>query len=577
MRAMREMLQSLVGPLVLVLASLLWLGARGEGAVPGVAVAAAQMRPAGGDWERLDTATLARWTGPLELRWTLTLAQPEPALGLRVAIRGAGELRCNGLTVLRNGVAARRASDEVPGLVDRWVVLPPLPAGTHTLEWHGSSHFLPAQRWRLTEARVAPVRLEAMSQARHARWLVVAVAWGGLALTWLYFLRLRQAAGSGGGDHGGAYRTLVALGAVGLLLPLVESARDLWNYAYVWHALRLRTVLLCTLLAAWLLPLWALLSLHAPGQPLRWAVAWGVALTATALVTLTVLGNDAAAWALHFSALLATGWLVAKARPVSVEPSTGGLGAALIPPLWSLRALIGVALVLMVLQPHEFLDGLYTITLSALMVAAMLHHARVQQDRAVQEATLRQALHTRLLRTSMQPHGLMNTLAVLQELIEQHPAQASQLVDRLADQFTLLRELSQRDRVGLREELALVRTQLDLVGLARDTYVALQVHGPVDDVSLPPGVLHTLVENAITHGGIRASAPQFVVHIDEEPQGRWRIRLASPRGAGREGGSGQGQRFVRESLAGAFGDDWSFQGQPDSATTWLDTLSLPRA
>ena len=92
--------------------------------------------------------------------------------------------------------------------------------------------------------------------------------------------------------------------------------------------------------------------------------------------------------------------------------------------------MIGVALVLMVLQPHEFLDGLYTITLSALMVAAMLHHARVQQDRALQEAALRQALHTRLLRTSMQPHGLMNTLAVLQELIEQHPAQASQRVDR---------------------------------------------------------------------------------------------------------------------------------------------------
>jgi hypothetical protein len=88
--------------------------------------------------------------------------------------------------------------------------------------------------------------------------------------------------------------------------------------------------------------------------------------------------------------------------------------------------------------------------------------------------------------------------------------------------------------------------------------------------------LHTLVENAITHGGIRSATPVFAVHVDEEPPGRWRIRLASPRGSGREGGSGQGHRFVRESLSAAYGEDWNYQGQPASATTWLDTLSLPR-
>ena len=49
-------------------------------------------------------------------------------------------------------------------------------------------------------------------------------------------------------------------------------------------------------------------------------------------------------------------------------------------------------LVLMVMQPAAFVDGLYTITLAALMVAAMLHHARVQQDRATQEAALRHAV-----------------------------------------------------------------------------------------------------------------------------------------------------------------------------------------
>jgi hypothetical protein len=434
--------------------------------------------------------------------------------------------------------------------------------------------------------------LEALSSARHARWLVVAVAWGALALTWLYFLRLEWTRGPGAKgaaaaasatSHGGparAHRILVALGVVGLLLPLVESARDLWGYPYTWHLVRLRTVLLFTLLAAWLLPLWALQVLRPPRHVARWAIAWGAFLVLLSLAAVATLGYDAAAWLLHLSGLVGCGallWAAPRSPSARTSRQRGDMPPPLAPSLAPLCALVAVALMLLLLQPGAFIDGLYTITWAALMVAAMLHHARVQQDRAQHESALRQQLATRLLRASMQPHGLMNTLAVLQELIEQRPAQASLLVERLADQFSLLRELSKRERVGLREELELVQTQLDLVGMARSLPVRLAVDGPIDGVNLPPGVLHTLVENAITHGGIKATPAAFALHIQEAPAGRWRLRLSSPRGAGREGGSGQGQRFVRESLTGAFGDDWSYEAGPADAAVWVDTLSFPRA
>jgi hypothetical protein len=366
---------------------------------------------------------------------------------------------------------------------------------------------------------------------------------------------------------------------VGLLLPLVEGARDLWGYPYPWHLARLRTVLLCTGLAAWLLPLWALQVLRPPRRAWRWAVAWGAFLLLLALAAVATLGHDAAVWLLHFSGLVACGallWTAPPAPPAETSAHDDDRQPPLAPSLGPLRALVVVSLALMLMQPGAFIDGLYTITWAALMVAAMLHDARAQQARAQHESALRQRLASRLLRESMQPHGLMNTLAVLQELIEQRPAQASLLVERLADQFSLLRELSKRERVGLREELELVRTQLDLVGMARSLPLRLAVDGPVDGVSLPPGVLHTLVENAITHGGIKATAPAFALHIDEAPAGRWRLRLTSPRGAGRDGGSGQGQRFVRESLTGAFGDDWGYEAGPAEAAVWVDTLSFPR-
>ena len=110
--------------LALLLSSFAWLYAPGDVAVPGVAVASGQMRQASGEWTALDGAVLATWPGPYELRWQLKLAQDEQALGLRLALRGAAELFCDGQLVLRSGRPGRTAAEEVPGPIDRWLALP---------------------------------------------------------------------------------------------------------------------------------------------------------------------------------------------------------------------------------------------------------------------------------------------------------------------------------------------------------------------------------------------------------------------------------------------------------------------
>jgi hypothetical protein len=550
--------------LALLLSALAWFYAPGDAAPPGVTIDGAQMRQGPGEWTAVETTVLATWSGPYELRWRLHLEHEERALVLRLALRGASELRCNGQLVLINGQPGATASAEVPGQVDRWLALPSLPAGTHELHVLASSHHIPAGQFRHAHAVVLPMTLEAMPRQRFARWLVVALAWGGLALTWLYFLRLQPLPG-GPSPRSRAHRwSLIALGAVGLLLPIAESARDLWGYAYPLHVWRLQTILACTLLAAWLLPLTLALRWGWPRRLMPWSCVWAVTLLLWVTVTLPGHGYDVASWWLHVLGVVAALILAARMRHQANEPTS------------ALLTLLLLALALLLLYPAAFLDGLYTVTLAMVMTLLMLGHAGHQQAQALAEAGQRQALQAQLLRAGMQPHGLMNTLTVLQELIDQRPAIASRLVERLADQFNLLRVLSQKALVSLREELALVRTQLDLVEMAREMPLPLGVHGPVDGVFLPPGVLHTLVENAITHGGVRAGAPAFSLHIEACTSDRWRLELRSPRGAGRDGGGGQGQRFVRESLAGTFGSGWSYEAGPLDEAVWLDSLSFPR-
>ena len=550
----------------LVLFSLTWLYVPGDAAVPGVSVKGGQMRQASGEWATFDSAVLATWPGPYELRWQLNLAQDEQALVLRVALRGAAELFCNGQLVLRSGRPGRTAAEEVPGDVDRWLALAPLAAGTHELRLLGSSHHLRVGQVAHSHAGVLPMRLEAVPRQRFARWLVVGLASGGLALAWFYFLHLGQASTDRSRPGQEAHRlSLIALGAVGLVLPLAESARDLWGYAYPWHALRMQIILTSTLLAAWLLPLSLALRWGWPKRTFPWLGAWGVGLLLVVAVAVPAAGYDVASWWLHLAGLSAALCLTWRARR---QPNA---------PVPALLTLLSLAFAWLWLDPAAFLDGLYTVTLAMVMILLMLDHAHEQQTQALAVAGQRQALQAQLLRTSMQPHGLMNTLAVLQELIEQRPANASRLVERLADQLTLLRALSQKALVSLREELDLVGTQLDLIEVAREMPLPLRVNGPTDEVRLPPGVLYTLVENAITHGGVRADAPAFALHVAAGAGNRWHIELHSPRGVGRGGGGGQGQRFVRESLTGAFGADWSFESGPLNEGVWLDRVSIPQS
>ena len=346
--------------LALLMFILTWLYLPGDAAVPGVGVASGQMRQAAGEWTALDSAVLATWPGPYELRWQLNLEQDEKALVLRVALRGAAELFCDGQLVLRSGRPGRTAAEEVPGQVDRWLALPPLAAGAHEMRLVGSSHHTRVGQFANSHAGLLPMRFEAMPRQRFARWLVVGLACGGLALAWFYFLHLGRASTDRRPGQQAHRWSLIALGAVGLVLPLAESARDLWGYAYPWHALRMQIILASTLLAAWLLPLSLALRWDWPERPVPWMGAWGFGLLLVVAVAVPAAGYDVASWWLHLAGLSAALALTWRARP---QPNA---------PVPALLTLLSLAFAWLWLDPAAFLDGLYTVTLAMVMILRML-------------------------------------------------------------------------------------------------------------------------------------------------------------------------------------------------------------
>lgn len=557
----------------LLLACILWIFAGRPASGPAVVLLQADMRvddgavePAHGDaqhWQPLDQQSLARLRGPywVRLQYRIGTDTAAPQLGLVLSLRGASEVSWDGVPLGRNGRIGLSVATEEPGAIDWFTPLPrdATAAGQHTLLVRASSQRLGfGPRSADVAAQIAPI--DALFAQRYRPWLVAALAIGCIVLAGLYFAlvlwrsRRRREPGA---------ITLLGLGTVGVLLPTVEAWRPLLGYPYDLHMLRLCVILALTMFAAILLPRYLALR-HAIAMPAAVRVLFVVVLLASAWL---MPGFDGKALAVHLAGLLVALWLSLRALRDGYRDA-GGIAALLLATLaWLLVA------------PAAFLDGLYFIALAVLMVFLLLRHSdhllALGEINAQLDAQ-RAKLGAQLLRNGIHPHWLMNTLTSLQELIERAPDTANRMVDLLACEFRLLRQIGEQSLIPLQTEVELCRAHLDIVAMAHDVSIAFDVDGTTAGIEVPPGVLHTLVENGLTHAGVPACARDGFRLRVERTRRRVRLQLRSARGATATANAGTGTRFIEASLEVAFARGGAFR-QRDDDGLWLSEVDLPCA
>lgn len=114
----------------------------------------------------------------------------------------------------------------------------------------------------------------------------------------------------------------------------------------------------------------------------------------------------------------------------------------------------------------------------------------------------RRRLELDLLRARLNPHFVFNALNNVRALINEDPARARELVTRLSNTLRHALQHSQRERVTLAEEWAVMQDYLAVEAVHFEQ--RLQVDAGLDPAlagfELPPMFLQLLVENAIKHG-----------------------------------------------------------------------------
>jgi len=135
----------------------------------------------------------------------------------------------------------------------------------------------------------------------------------------------------------------------------------------------------------------------------------------------------------------------------------------------------------------------------------MLTVFRVQQiearlrELADQDAALR--LQTRLAAAQIQPHFLFNTLASLQHWVDTGDARAAPLLRDFTAYLRATLPMFERELQPLADEIEMVRRYLTIMQARLGARLAFSIDVPAElDAELPPGIVLTLVENAIAHG-----------------------------------------------------------------------------
>ena len=130
-----------------------------------------------------------------------------------------------------------------------------------------------------------------------------------------------------------------------------------------------------------------------------------------------------------------------------------------------------------------------------------LDRTRALQARDAAAAQSAQAQLT-LLQAQIQPHFLFNTLAALQYGVDAGDPRAGPLLRTLTSFLRGSTALMQRAEVTLEEESVLVHDYLEVMRarLGERLRFSIDLADECADQRLPPGVLITLVENAVRHG-----------------------------------------------------------------------------
>jgi len=144
----------------------------------------------------------------------------------------------------------------------------------------------------------------------------------------------------------------------------------------------------------------------------------------------------------------------------------------------------------------------YALSSLILMAASEETQEIYTQSLNLRVSSVKNEAELRLIRANLNPHFLFNSLNCIKSLITEDPAKAKYAVISLSEMLRTSLRLTKQEKVPLREELAIIRSYLELQKIRHEQRLDCTIDADPSslDYLIPPMIFHQLVENAVKHG-----------------------------------------------------------------------------
>ena len=188
-----------------------------------------------------------------------------------------------------------------------------------------------------------------------------------------------------------------------------------------------------------------------------------------------------------------------------------------------------------------------------------------EQSKSLQSQLRSQRLDLDLLKKTIQPHFLLNSLTSLRGWFRERPEKALLLLDALTKELRPVLDWRDRSRVLLKEEIDLCRSHLTVMGLRYEREYRLTTEGAQGDEPVPPLIFHTMIENAFTHNDPIALT-RFILKKERTPRSvlyRFKVdQEFKPVRTSQITVERTGMKYIRARLSETFGSRWLLEYGP---------------
>jgi len=230
---------------------------------------------------------------------------------------------------------------------------------------------------------------------------------------------------------------------------------------------------------------------------------------------------------------------------------------------------------------YKFLEYDMSLILSFTLLLLCMFYLlalQIREQRKSFEHSLVQTsrLKNELLKKKIQPHFLMNTLTSLIDWVEESPAKGVNFIEALAEEFNLLNQIEDKKLIPITQEIQLCKSFLNIMKYRKEIIYSWHETGIDTTKKVPPAVIHTLVENGITHclPDENNEIQYKLTHTYNSESTTYTLHtIAALRKPNKIIMDGTGNKYVKARLTESYEGKWHFSSQKRT-NGWENTITI---